>query len=121
VRCILLFREFVPHLFFVISSSAAGVTPGTAMPAKSGYLLICDLGVSGVPCVDPSIALTIVDRAAATADDRTRAVPLQRVRMARVARRRTRREPEGPREIHRALTEAELERLEPDKPKGGRP
>jgi len=29
--------------------------------------------------------------------------------------------PEGPREIHRALTEAELERLEPDKPKGGRP
>jgi hypothetical protein len=28
--------------------------------------------------------------------------------------------PDGPREIHRALTEAELERLEPDKPKGGR-
>jgi len=29
--------------------------------------------------------------------------------------------PKGLREIHRALTEAEIERLEPDNPKGDRP
>jgi len=73
--------------------------------------------VSGVPCVDASFALAIMDGARAPAGHRPRAAPVQRLRLGgwRV-------EPvepvDGPREVHRALTEAELERLEPDKSEG---
>ena len=76
--------------------------------------------MSGVPCVDASLALAIVDGAHAPAGYRPRAVPLQRVRLARLARLACgAAEPlNGPREVHRALTEAELERLEPDKSEG---
>ena len=73
--------------------------------------------MSGVPCVDASFALAIVDGARAPAGHRPRAVPVQRVRLARLACGAA--EPlNGPREVHRALTEAELERLEPDKSEG---
>ena len=74
--------------------------------------------MSGVPCVDASFALAIVDGARAPAGHRPRAVPVQRVRLARLACASPLNRSDGPREVHRALTEAELERLEPDKSEG---
>jgi hypothetical protein len=77
----------------------------------------CHAAVPDLQLTAPPLASAIVDRAAASSSDRPRAVSLSCVPVARVAQRgRTQHRRAAP--VHRALTDSQIARIEPDHSEG---